>query len=173
MKQTNIVLEQLRSMGFDPTPADELGYMFRYEGLDLLYIPDEDDEEFLRIVVPNIFEVTDENRADVLEAIQSTALTLKYSKVAIVFQSSVWAIYEHRLCPADDMTELLEHIIRVLDATTFVFHRKVSGDDDIEERNDVAVDDGSDDDAMLEAEIERMFCEVAAEVMDEDAETEK
>ena len=92
MKQTEIILDQLKTMGFEPVELGEVGYLFKYEDMNYLYQPDDDDEHFLRIVIPQLFEVTDENRVAVLDAMHETTLLLKYSKVSIMYDNGVWAI---------------------------------------------------------------------------------
>lgn len=142
MKTEEIVLKELKSMGFEPTQVGDMGYVFNYEELTFLFITD-DDDAFLRFAVPNMFEVTDENRTLVLEAINQTSLMLKYSKMCITNDAYVWAMYEHRLNSTEDITNLLEHIILVLFTTYDVFYKSVSGED-IMSRNDV--DDDADND---------------------------
>lgn len=129
MNQKEIILEQLKSMGFEPINMPEVGYVFKYEEMNYLYMPEEDDEQFLRIVIPHLFEVTEENRVAVLDAMHETGLLLKYAKVCIMYGDTVWAIYEHRLCAADNLSDLLEHIIRVLALAVYVFNKKINGED--------------------------------------------
>lgn len=140
-------------MGFDPVELGNLGYAFKYEELNYLYMPDDNDEQFLRIAVPQLYDVTDENRIAVLEAMHDTGLMLKYSKVCIMYEDAVWAIYEHRLSTCEDLGEILEHIIRVLEATAQVFHKKINGEEllfNSDEPEDVS-------DEQLEAELERLL----------------
>lgn len=140
-------------MGFDPVELGNLGYAFKYEELNYLYMPDDNDEQFLRIAVPQLYDVTDENRIAVLEAMHDTGLMLKYSKVCIMYEDAVWAIYEHRLSTCEDLGEILEHIIRVLEATAQVFHKKINGEELVfnsDEPEDVS-------DEQLEAELERLL----------------
>ena len=122
-------MRELNSMGFEPVELGDVGYAFKYESLNFIYMPDEDDEQFLRIAVPYMFDVTDENRIAVLEAMQSTSLLLKYAKVCIMQNSSVWAIYEHYMNATNDLSDLLENIIRVLEATALVFYKKINGEE--------------------------------------------
>lgn len=129
MKQKKIILKQLNALGFEPVGLGDTGYVFKYEDLNYLYMPDEDDERFLRIVIPHLFEVTSENRVAVLEAMHETSLMLKYAKVCIMYENAAWVIYEHRLTDADNLPELLEHIIRVLEAAALVFYKKIDGED--------------------------------------------
>ena len=150
MKQTEIIVEQLNSMGFDTAEVGDVGFVFKYDDLNYLYMPDEDDEQFLRIAIPHLFEVTDENRAAVLEVMHDTELLLKYAKVNILYESAAWAVYEHRLTATDNLPELLEHIIQVLEAAAHVFYKKISGEDVVGRS-----DEPSDDD--LEAELQKML----------------
>lgn len=90
-----LVLEKLESLGFSVVDAHEFGYVFKFEELTLLYMPNE-DENFLRFALPNIFDVTAENRPFVLEVANDTNMTIEYSKTC-VFDESVWVFYEYRL----------------------------------------------------------------------------
>lgn len=129
MDYRKTVLEHLSSMGFEPAEIEGIGYVFAYEDINILYMPDEDDENFLRISIPSIFDVTEENLEAVLEAAQETSLLLKYTKINIMHKSSVWAVYEHYLVSEENMDELLEHMIRALLATANVFQKKIDGED--------------------------------------------
>ena len=116
-------------------------------------MPDDDDEQFLRIVIPHLFEVTDENRVAVLDAMHETGLLLKHAKICIMYEYAAWAIYEHRLTSTDNLAELLEHIIRVLEATAHVFYKKINGED-VMGRSEES-EDSSDEE--LEAELQKML----------------
>ena len=48
-----LVLEKLESLGFSVVDAHEFGYVFKYEELTLLYMPD-DDENFLRFALTSL-----------------------------------------------------------------------------------------------------------------------
>jgi len=156
MNQKEIILEQLNAMGFEPVELGDAGFVFKYDDLNYLYMPDEDDEQFLRIAIPHLFEVTDENRVAVLEAMHDTSLLLKYAKVNIMYESAAWAVYEHRLTTTDNLPELLEHIIRVLEAAAHVFYKKINGEE-VAGRSD----EPSDDD--LEAELQKMLDSIEEE----------
>lgn len=153
MNQKEIILDQLKAMGFEPIELGDVGFVFKYEDMNYLYMPDDDDEQFLRIVIPHLFEVTDENRVAVLDAMHETGLMLKYAKVCIMYENAVWAIYEHRLTSTDNLAELLEHIIRVIEAAAHVFYKKINGED-VMGRSEES-EDSSDEE--LEAELQKML----------------
>ena len=130
MNKENII-NKLTELGFELQEVPEMGYVFEYEGMTILYMPD-DDEDFVRFGLPNIFEVTEENRPLVLEVANSTNLTIKYAKVC-VYGESVWAFYEYRSFGNEDIEELVEHSLLLLGATLSLFHRKIEGEDTITE----------------------------------------
>lgn len=153
MNQKEIILEQLNALGFEFVELGDAGFVFKYNDLNYLYMPDEDDEQFLRIAIPHLFEVTEENRMAVLDAMHETGLMLKYAKVCIMYENAAWAIYEHRLTSTDNLAELSEHIIRVLEAAAHVFYKKINGED-VMGRSEES-EDSSDEE--LEAELQKML----------------
>lgn len=124
------VLELLEELGFALEEAGEYGYFFRFEGLNVLYMPDDDDENFLRFALPCIYDVTDENKNLVLEVVNTTNMHIKYSKTS-VSGDNVWVFYEYCLFDEDYLEKIIEHSMRVLQATYFLFHRKIEGDDSL------------------------------------------
>lgn len=130
------VLERLQELGFDVEEVPDFGYIFKYERQPLLYMPD-NDENYLRFAAPNIFDVTEDNRAFVLEVVNDTNMSIKYGKVCICGEQ-VWVFCEHRLFGEFDIEEIIEHSLFLLRATIAIFHRKVEGEDfeDIDEDNE-------------------------------------
>jgi hypothetical protein len=118
-----LVLEKLESLGFSVVDAHKFGYVFEYEELTFLYMPD-DDENFLRFALPNIFDVTTENRSFVLELVNDINMTIKYSKTC-VFGENVWIFCEFRLFGDDNIEAIIEHGLLLLQATLGLFHRKI------------------------------------------------
>ena len=153
MNQKEIILDQLNAMGFEPIELEDVGFVFKYEDMNYLYMSEDDNEQFLRVVIPHLFEVTDANRVAVLDAMNETDLMLKYAKVCIMCDNAVWAIYEHRLTSTDNLTELLEHIICVLETAAHVFYKKIS------EKDVMGRSEESEDcyDEELEAELQKML----------------
>ena len=139
------VLNQLEELGFALEEAGEYGYFFRFEGLNFLYMPDDDDENFLRFALPSIYDVTEENKDLVLEVVNNTNMAIKYSKTC-VFGDDVWVFYEYRLFGEDNLKGIIEHSMRLLQATFFLFHRKIEGDDSLPSEEDDD-ENGNDDES--------------------------
>lgn len=121
------ILAKIEELGFSIEEAGDFGYVFKFEELTILYMPD-DDVNFLRFAVPNIYDVTDENKRFVLEVVNDTNMSIKYSKTC-VYGDSVWVFYEYRLFGEDNLEDIIEHSMLLLQASYFLFHRKLEGDD--------------------------------------------
>ena len=127
-----LLMSKFEELGFALEDTGDFGFFFNFEELHYLYIPDEDDEDFLRLAVPNIFDVTADNRSLVMEVVNETNISVKYSKTC-VSNDNVWAIFEHRLFGNENLEDVIEHGIRLLQVTVDVFYRKIEGDDNLPE----------------------------------------
>lgn len=116
------ILEAFENLGFNLEYNDTLGYSFFYEGINLLYMYNEDDETFLNISVPGIYDLEDGKEAyDVLkEKINST---LKYVK-AYTLCNSLWIFYERDLLGNEDLEEVIRRMVLQL-AAALMFARDV------------------------------------------------
>ena len=90
------ILEAFRDLGFKLEEEEGMGYCFKYEGLNLLYMYNENDEEFLNIALPGIVEVEDDKMLQICALLEKINSTLKYIK-AYMLGNSVWLFYEREL----------------------------------------------------------------------------
>ena len=116
------ILEAFENLGFNLEYNDTLGYSFFYEGINLLYMYNEDDETFLNISVPGIYDLEDGKETyDVLkEKINST---LKYVK-AYTLCNSLWIFYERDLLGNEDLEEVIRRMVLQL-AAALMFARDI------------------------------------------------
>ena len=90
------ILEAFRELGFKLEEEEGMGYCFKYEGLNLLYMYNENDEEFLNIALPGIVEAEDDKMLQICALLEKINSTLKYIK-AYMLGNSVWLFYEREL----------------------------------------------------------------------------
>ena len=90
------ILEAFRELGFKLEEEEGMGYCFNYEGLNLLYMYNENDEEFLNIALPGIVEVEEDKMLQICALLEKINSTLKYIK-AYMLGNSVWLFYEREL----------------------------------------------------------------------------
>lgn len=116
-----------------PEEIEGFGYRFEYEGLTLAYPVNDEDSNCITIMVPNIFDITDENRGEVFAAMLKLCRRVKYVQPQIMHgedSEQVWLHYQHYLGDEGEPTaELIEHMVRALDYATMTFHRIINGDD--------------------------------------------
>ena len=177
------ILEAFRELGFKLEEEEGMGYCFNYEGLNLLYMYNESDEEFLNIALPGIVEVEEDKMLQICALLEKINSTLKYIK-AYMLGNSVWLFYERelieqreqsrtcsdyaesrekktegQLCGEEDLMTVISRMILHLEAG-LVFARKAMAE--IEE---TMANDSSDDDTAESAEEI-----VAEEIADDDNE---
>lgn len=114
-----IVLEALRTLGFIPEALESSGYRFEFERINILYLPDPQDPNFLLLTIPNIFEADDDHFTAGLLISERINSSLKYVK-AYFYKESIWLFYEHELTGQEDMEVLLRSMIyQLCQAYTF------------------------------------------------------
>ncbi len=124
----NDVLNAFSTLGFIPQEVEGMGYEIEYERLTMFY-PMEEDEESVNLIVPGIFEFTDENKDDVYDAIAKLGGKMKYVQTYIMFGNKVWLNYVHYLGENEVTPKLIEHMITVLAYGTANFHKIINGDE--------------------------------------------
>lgn len=126
------ILEMLYQLGFQPELVDEcFGYRFEYEGLTVLFTPEDEDAHTACFMIPGIFDISEDNKVAVLEAMVKLASRMKFVQPVII-QDSVWLNYQHYLGEQEPTLEIIEHIIRVLAISTVKFHKFINNEDNDE-----------------------------------------
>ncbi len=92
----NDVLNAFSTLGFIPQEVEGMGYEIEYERLTMFY-PMEEDEESVNLIVPGIFEFTDENKDDVYDARVNRVGKMKFVQTYSLFGEKVWLKYVHYL----------------------------------------------------------------------------
>ena len=133
------ILAAFENLGFNLEDNESLGYHFYYEGINFLYMYNEDDEDFLNISVPSIYDFGKYNKEKYEELKEKINSTLKYVK-AYTLGDSLWIFYERDLLGNEDLEEVIRHMILHL-AAALMFAR-----DSIEKIDNGESDEGSDND---------------------------
>ena len=132
------ILAAFDNLGFNLEDNESLGYHFYYEGINFLYMYNEDDEDFLNISVPGIYDLKENNKEDYNALKEKINSTLKYVK-AYTLGDSLWLFYERDLLGNEDVEEVIRMILHL--AAALIFAR-----DSIEKIDNGESDEGSDND---------------------------
>lgn len=115
----------LKKEGFLPE-ATEFGLQFKYETLDFLSFRDDQDELFLNLFFPQIFEVNDDNRQDVLAALDKANSEVKVAKGSVRFNNAVWAGVEMLLSENYDLGDIVPRSLNMMIYYRDVFYKAYS-----------------------------------------------
>lgn len=133
------ILAAFENLGFNLEDNESLGYHFYYEGINFLYMYNEDDEDFLNISVPGIYDLEEDNKENYDALKDKINSTLKYVK-AYTLGKRLWLFYERDLLGNEDLEEVIRHMILHL-AAALMFAR-----DSIEKIDNGKSDESSDND---------------------------
>jgi hypothetical protein len=116
------ILEVFAELGFKLEQMDDFGYGFSYEGTNFIIMLNSDDEEFLNICVPGIYDFEEESPLTFIELMNKINSTLKYIK-AYELGKSIWLFYERELFGDEDLMKVISRMILHLEAG-LMFSRK-------------------------------------------------
>lgn len=110
------ILESFSELGFK-LEEDGGVHSFKYEGINMLLILNEKDEDFLSISIPCLYEAQDEDEHNVAVAVaEKINSTLKYVK-AYLLGENLWVFYERELIDEEEnLTKAITHMIYHLEA---------------------------------------------------------
>lgn len=105
--------EYLAQEGLRPQEED-FGLFFRYQMINFLILTDSDDENFLRICIPSIFDVDENNKIDVLTVCNQVNLGRKVVKCICTDDNSVWVTTEQLLDQTPVYSDIVPRSIEML-----------------------------------------------------------
>lgn len=105
--------------------VSSLGWHFIYNNLHYFYIPDS-NHNYIRIIIPHILKIKQENKDEVVAAINETNRTVKFIKAVILNNGSVAISYDHRLAENENIAEIVSHIIKTVDFASAYLKKKIS-----------------------------------------------
>ena len=112
MNACDLVENWLKTQGFRCERDSDGDLRFRYEGVGLFCCNDNNDKLFLRIIMPNIYDV-EGDRVKVLEAISTISRELKAIKAFLV-EDSLWLSIEMYIDSTPDIDDFIERCLDIL-----------------------------------------------------------
>ena len=126
-------MEAFAELGFKLEQMDDFGYGFSYEGTNFIFMLNSDDEEFLNICVPGIYDLEEESPLTFIELMNKINSTLKYIK-AYELGKSIWLFYERELFGDEDLMKVISRMILHLEAG-LMFSRKAMSETKVNAEN--------------------------------------
>jgi hypothetical protein len=92
MRTEELVKQFLSNEGYKFDVDSDGDIHFKYEGINLYFTVDNNDQKYFRLIMPNIYQL-EGNRTKVLEAINTVARDLKVIK-AYLIEDRLWLAVE-------------------------------------------------------------------------------
>ena len=121
MNLKELMLQYLREEGYCPKET-EYGIDFKCEGRSFAFFYEADDDQYFRLMLPNIFEVTDENRDTVMYALNETNSTVKVAKTYTPIPQSVWCSFEVLVDSTPVLADLVPRALNMLRTAQQTFY---------------------------------------------------
>ncbi len=121
---TKLVFDYLNSQGYLPQIQDNGNLLFRSRDLTYIYVDNDNDAEFLQLILPGIFDVTEDNRDVVLEAMNKVAFSMKVAKPVII-NDQVWLFFENLIDSTPDVSTIIPRAIDILAGARDEFYKEM------------------------------------------------
>lgn len=89
------------------------GIFFKYKNLSFLFVIDESDPYYIRLILPNIIIIDESNRDRLNELIDKYNVDFKAIK-AIKFKNNIWLVIEQFVYSRERISDLFERMINLL-----------------------------------------------------------
>jgi hypothetical protein len=128
MDLTKLIFDFLAEEGFRPHET-EFGIAFKSEGLNFLFFKDDEDEQYFRLMMPAIFEVTEDNEDMILQAMNDVNGSIKVVKLYTMDMqdeedkknTSVWVAFEILADTTPEMGDIVPRAITLLKGGRIAF----------------------------------------------------
>ena len=123
MKLIDKVMVELQKLGLLPQ-KEEFGIGFKYQMVNYVYM--DGDEEYLKMYIPGIMEVDDDDWGMMLTILNSINNKMKVVKLVVV-DNLVWCCYEARVHEGVNLGDMVEHAVEALHVSYQQFHDLLEG----------------------------------------------
>ena len=128
MNLTKLIFDFLAEEGFRPHET-EFGIAFKSEGFNFLFFKDDEAEQYFRLMMPAIFEVTEDNEDMILKAMNDVNGNIKVVKLYTMEMenedgkksTSVWVAFEILADTTPEMADIVPRAIALLKGGRIAF----------------------------------------------------
>ena len=128
MDLNKLIFDFLAEEGFRPHET-EFGIAFKSEGFNFLFFKDDEDEQYFRLMMPAIFEVTEDNEDMILKAMNDVNGNIKVVKLYTMEMedeeekksTSVWVAFELLADTTPEIGDIMPRAITLLKGGRIAF----------------------------------------------------
>jgi hypothetical protein len=128
MKHQKMYLDFLREQGFVPRVGNDNDIIFKYEGKTFLISIEERDEQYLRLILPNFWEVSDTTEmSKALKVANDVNSTVKVATI-IIIRDHAWAVAEMFIDGTPDIGDFFMRTLGLVKTSADRFAKGMSGE---------------------------------------------
>ena len=128
-----MVFEYLKSQGLMPRIDEDNDIVFKYQMLNFIFFNNDDDEQYFRLMMPAIFEVTEDNEEMILQAMNDVNGNIKVVKLYTMdiddeegkSSTSVWIAFEILADSTPEIGDIVPRAISLLKGARIAFLAKL------------------------------------------------
>ena len=128
MDLNKLMMDFLAEEGFRPHETP-FGIAFKNEGINYLYFKDDEDEQYFRLMMPAIFEVTEDNEEMIMRAMNDVNSNIKVVKLYTMdmedeegkTDTSVWVAFEILADTTPELKDIVPRAISLLKGARLAF----------------------------------------------------
>lgn len=124
MKTSEMMFEYLKEQGLVPRYNDNGNIAFKYQMRNFLFFVDDNDSAFFNLTLPCIYDVTDDNRMAVFEAMNQVNENTKVVKLTIA-NDSVWCATEIMMDTTPELDDLVPRLLGILLTSRDKFYKAI------------------------------------------------
>ena len=133
MDLNKLMMDFLAEEGFRPHEAP-FGIAFKSEGFNYIYLKDEDDDQYFRLMMPAIFEVTEDNEETVMRVMNEVNGNIKVVKLYTMemqdedgknSETSVWVAFEILADSTPELADIVPRAVSLLKGARIAFLAKL------------------------------------------------
>lgn len=119
------LFDYLKEIGLMPSFDEDEDIVFMYNLLHCFVVFNDEDERFIQIVIPNIYDVDEDNREKVLNACNQVSRVVKVVKGYINSDDEVCIVAEFFLDDMPNYESFIPRAIRALAGARLLFTKTV------------------------------------------------
>ena len=132
MDLNKLIFDFLAEEGFRPHET-EFGIAFKSEGFNFLFFKDDEDEQYFRLMMPAIFEVTEDNEETIMRVMNDVNGNIKVVKLYTMEMedengkkdTSVWVAFEILADTTPELGDIVPRAINLLQGGRIAFLAKL------------------------------------------------
>lgn len=124
MKTSELMMQFLKKEGLMPEVMDNNNIIFKYQMRTFMYVENDEDASFFQLMMPAIYDVTDDNRDAVLVAANNITKGYKIVK-CVVMDNDVWLSAETLLDSSPQLEDIVPRFLELLINVQQAFYNEI------------------------------------------------